>query len=148
MEINIVREKLRRLKCNISCDSFLLSDSFTLPSSANSLTKMYKVGTKAVLPCSWRSRLSVEGDSACHIQWLSPPDIVFEQQGEARWETEDLKGRAEVLAENLSSGDCSLIINDVQIADSGKYESFMLVDGAGSKKSWVFIQSVRLSVTG
>lgn len=131
----------------MKCDSVLLSDSSTLPSSARSLTIMYKVGAHAVLPCSWRA-LSEGGGSAGHIQWLNPPTIVFERRGVDKWAVDGLKGRAEVPEKSLESGNCSLIISNVQITDSGRYESFMVVDGARSKRTRVFIQGVKLSVTG
>lgn len=55
-------------------------------------------------------------------------------------------GRVEVPEERLGSGDCSLIISDAQLGDTGRYESFMVVDGVRSAKTRVFIQSVKLSV--
>ncbi|XP_030002504.1 galectin 17 [Sphaeramia orbicularis] len=104
-----------------------------------------KVGLQAKLPCSWKSRLD-EAPPVCHVQWRSTADTVFEQQGALRWEAAELAGRAEVPEGPLGSGDCSLIIKDVQIADAGRYESYMVVDGAQSRKTRVFIQSVKLLV--
>lgn len=74
--------------------------------------------------------------------------MVFEQEGDQKWQAEDFEGRLEVLQESLRSGDCSLIISDVQFGDAGQYESFMVVDGTRSTKSRVFIQRVQLSVFG
>lgn len=74
--------------------------------------------------------------------------MVFEQKGALKWQADDFEGRLEVLQERLGSGDCSLIISDVQIGDAGQYESFMVVDGVRSTKSRVFVQSVQLSVFG
>ncbi|XP_036949525.1 galectin 17 isoform X4 [Acanthopagrus latus] len=105
-----------------------------------------KVGNQAVLPCSWKSRLGEEALPTCHIQWATPVDTVFELRGEQKYEAEEFKGRVEVPEERLGSGDCSLIISDVQIGDTGRYESFMVVDGARTKKTRVFIQSIKLSV--
>ena len=107
-----------------------------------------KVGNQAVLPCSWKSRLGEEALPTCHIQWATPVDTVFELRGEQKYEAEEFKGRVEVPEERLGSGDCSLIISDVQIGDTGRYESFMVVDGARTKKTRVFIQSIKLSVFG
>lgn len=73
---------------------------------------------------------------------------MFELLGEQKWQAAEFKGRVEVLEEKLGSGDCSLIISDVQIKDAGRYESFMVVDGVRSTKTKVFIQSVKLSVFG
>lgn len=122
-------------------------DSASLSSTPH-LSITSKVGNEAMLPCSWKPRLGDTALSACHVQWTNPMDTVFEQRGELRWQAEEFTGRVEVNEEKLGSGDCSLIIRDVQIGDTGSYDSFMLVDGARSKKSRVFIQSVRLSVTG
>ncbi|XP_071355628.1 galectin 17 isoform X2 [Trachinotus anak] len=84
--------------------------------------------------------------TACHIQWTTVADTVFEQWGSRKWQMEDFKGRVEVPEEKLRSGDCSLIIQDVQIGDAGRYESFMVVDGVRSTKTKVFLQGVKLSV--
>ncbi|XP_073319081.1 galectin 17 isoform X2 [Pagrus major] len=115
------------------------------PSSINLPSVTSKVGNQAVLPCSWKS-LGVEAPSTCHIQWATPADTVFEVRGQQKWEAEEFEGRVEVPEERLGSGDCSLIISDVQIGDTGRYESFMVVDGARSKKTRKFIQSVKLFV--
>lgn len=120
-------------------------DSSSLP-SARSLTITSTVGSQAVLPCSWKSRLGEVALPACHIQWAKLSDTVFEQQGEERWQAEEYKGRVKVPEEQLGSGDCSLIISDVQIGDTGRYESFMVVDSERSRGTRVFIQSIKLSV--
>ncbi|KAF3834378.1 hypothetical protein F7725_025582 [Dissostichus mawsoni] len=99
------------------------------------------VGNQAVLPCSWKQRLGEVAPSACYIQWNSPADTVFELQGEKKWQAEEFQGRMEVPEEKLKSGDCSLVISDVQIGDTGRYESFMVVDGVRSAKTKVFIQN-------
>lgn len=122
------------------------------PDSSSSVTQLQsvitRVGNEAVLPCSWKSRLPEVDLPTCHIQWATPVDTVFELRGEQKWEAEEFKGRVEVPEERLGSGDCSLIIRDVQIGDTGRYESFMVVDGARSKKTRVFIQGIKLSVFG
>ncbi|XP_070777361.1 galectin 17 isoform X2 [Enoplosus armatus] len=123
-----------------------LVDSSSLSSIAHSQLVISSVGNQAVLPCSWKSRLGEAAPSVCHIQWMTPADTVFELRGELKWQAEEFVGRVEVPEERLESGDCSLIINDVQIGDAGRYESFMVVDGLRSKKTKVFIQSVKLSV--
>ncbi|XP_070840660.1 galectin 17 [Chaetodon trifascialis] len=126
----------------------LLLGSLVDSSSASSSTRsiISRVGNQAVLPCSWKSRLGEEAPSICHVQWATPPGIVFEQQGQNKWQAEEFRDRAEVPQDKLGSGDCSLIISDVQIGDTGRYESFMVVDGVKSTKTRVFIQSVKLSV--
>ncbi|XP_032375756.1 galectin 17 [Etheostoma spectabile] len=122
-------------------------DSSSLPPAPDSLSVSSLVGHRAVLPCSWKRRLGERAaPPPCHVQWATPADTVFEQRGARRWQAEEFRGRVEVPEENLGSGDCSLIISDVQIGDTGRYESFMVVDGHGDVKTRVFIQSVKLSV--
>ncbi|XP_037650139.1 galectin 17 isoform X1 [Sebastes umbrosus] len=123
-----------------------LVESSPLSSTTHFLSVTSKVGNQAVLPCSWKQRLGAAAPPACHIQWTTPADTVFEQRGEEKWQAEEFEGRVEVPEEKLGSGDCSLIITDVQIGDTGRYESFMVVDGVRSTKTRVFIQSVKLSV--
>lgn len=87
--------------------------------------------------------------SIYHMQWLNQVDTVLEQWGPDRYEAPEFEQRLEVQeVEKREAGDCSLIINDVQIGDAGQYESFMVVDRAASEKTRVFIQSVRLLVFG
>ncbi|XP_023276549.1 uncharacterized protein LOC111665708 [Seriola lalandi dorsalis] len=123
-----------------------LVDSSSLSSATNFLSVTSTVGNQVVLPCSWKPRLGEVAPSACHIQWTTLADTVFEQRGGRKWQAEEFEGRVEVPEEKLGSGDCSLIIRDVQIGDTGRYESFMVVDGVRSTKMKVFIQSVKLSV--
>ncbi|KAI3358244.1 hypothetical protein L3Q82_003238 [Scortum barcoo] len=123
-----------------------LVDSSSLSSAAQTRSIVSRVGNQAVLPCSWKSRVGEVPRSDCHIQWKTPMDTVFELRGDNTWEAEEFKGRVEVPEDRLGSGDCSLIIRDVQIRDTGRYESFMVVDGVRSTKTRVFIQSVKLSV--
>lgn len=84
-----------------------------------------------------------------HVQWLNQVDTVLEQWGPSRYQAPEFQERLEVREEDkLEAGDCSLIINDVQMGDAGHYESFMVVDGAPLEKTRVFIRSVRLLVFG
>lgn len=123
-----------------------LVDSSPLSSAASFLSITSTVGKQVVLPCSWKSRLGQVDPPACHIQWKTPDSTVFEQWGKMKWQAVEFQGRVEVPEDRLGSGDCSLIINDVQIKDTGRYESFMVVNGVMSEKTRVFIQSVKLSV--
>lgn len=103
------------------------------------------VGKQAVLPCSWKSRLGKRSLPDCHIQWQTPDETIFEQQGQIKWQAEEFHGRVAVPEDRLGSGDCSLIVSDVQLGDVGLYESFLVVDEA-KLKTRIFIQSVQLSV--
>lgn len=117
-------------------------DSSALPSIVS------MAGDQVVLPCSWKTHLGELAAPDCHIVWSTLADAVFEQRGEDRWEADEFRGRLEVPEERLRSGNCSLTIRDVQIADTGRYQSFMVVNDARSKKTRVSLQSVKLSVYG
>uniref|UniRef100_UPI0037E7CEF6 galectin 17 n=1 Tax=Semicossyphus pulcher TaxID=241346 RepID=UPI0037E7CEF6 len=135
------------LRCFIHLLCFLIGslvDSSSLPSYPPSIN--CTVGTQAVLPCSWKRRLGEVVLPDCHIQWKNPAKTVFEQLGERKFEGLRFKGRLAVPEDRLESGDCSLVISDVQIGDMGRYESYMVVDGVRATKTKVFIQSVKLSV--
>lgn len=125
----------------------LFDSSPLLPSPAPlSQSIQSRVGHRTVLPCDWRPRLQVAQPS-CHVQWLHQVDTVLEQWGRSKYQAPEYQQRLEVgEEEKLEAGDCSLIINDVQMGDAGHYESFMVVDRAPSEKTRVFIHSVRLLV--
>uniref|UniRef100_A0A8D3AUB3 VHSV-induced protein n=1 Tax=Scophthalmus maximus TaxID=52904 RepID=A0A8D3AUB3_SCOMX len=144
-------------RCSSSCFFYtsclrasFLPDSSSLAATTHFLSVTSTVGERAVLPCSWSSRLrsaAAAAASHCHIQWqTTASDTVFEKRGPQRWQAAEFEGRVEVPEEQLGHGDCSLVISDVQIGDTGRYESFMVVDGERSGKTRVFIQGVRLSV--
>ncbi|XP_072226709.1 galectin 17 [Leuresthes tenuis] len=121
-------------------------DSSSLSSASRTKSIMSTVGDQVVLPCSWKSGLGEVAPSACHVQWVAPPKTIFEQRGKDVAVAEKFMGRLEVPEKKLESGDCSLIMKDVQIGDTGRYESFIVVDGAMSRKERLFIQSVKLFV--
>ncbi|XP_041822974.1 uncharacterized protein LOC121628125 [Melanotaenia boesemani] len=139
-----------RLRLFIQLQCFLIGslvDSSILPSAARPLSITSTAGSQAVLPCSWKTSLGEVAPSACHVQWDTPPKTIFERYGDAEWQAAEFKDRAVVPEEKLESGDCSLIIKDVQIGDTGRYESFMVVEEGRSRNTRVFIQSVKLYVT-
>lgn len=122
-------------------------DSSSLPPSALPESVTSRVGNQVVLPCGWKSHLKA-APLTYHVQWINPVDTVFELRGHRKYQAEEFRERVEVPEERLVTGDCSLIIDDVQIGDTGHYESFMVVDGARSERTRVFIHSVRLLVFG
>lgn len=131
----------------VSC--FLLgiligSSSLTPPPPPRSVISL--VGNRVVLPCSWKELLPDVAPAASHVLWATPAKTVFELWGDRTWQAEEFQGRAGVPRAALPSGDCSLVIRDVQIADAGRYEGFMLVNGGRARKTRIFIQSVRLAV--
>lgn len=108
------------------------------------------VGTQVVLPCSWRPSLGSRSLSVFHVQWsLESLGPVLEQSGSRRWLSPDFEDRAQVPESELESGDCSLIIQDVQVTDAGQYDSYMILDQDQDQtkaKTGIFIQSVKLLV--
>ncbi|XP_029976117.1 galectin 17 [Salarias fasciatus] len=136
-----------RLWFSFQLPCFLFGSLLGSPPPASSpLSVSTAVGNQVVLPCSWRTPLGARVPPQCHVQWVSPADTVFEQRGEQRFEAEEFRGRLEVPEDRLGSGDCSLIISDAQLADSGSYHGFMVLDGERARRTRVFVQSVRLSV--
>uniref|UniRef100_A0A3P9DMV5 Uncharacterized LOC101464314 n=1 Tax=Maylandia zebra TaxID=106582 RepID=A0A3P9DMV5_9CICH len=123
---------------------FLSADSSSLSSAMLSIS--YMAGDQAILPCSWKSHLGEAALPVCHVQWVTLSDTVFEQRGDEKWQAPEFEGRMRVPEEKLGSGNCSLIISDVQLGDTGRYDSFMVVDGKRSARTRVFIQGVRLLV--
>ncbi|XP_058475012.1 galectin 17 [Solea solea] len=127
----------------ISC---LLHSS--LSSATRFLAVSCTVGEQALLPCWWKSVLKDVDPSPPHIQWRTiTAEMVFEQWGVRQWQANEYKDRVQVPEALLDSGDCSLVIKEVQMDDTGKYESFMMVEKDRSRKTRVFIQGVKLSVT-
>ncbi|XP_029369673.1 uncharacterized protein LOC115050766 [Echeneis naucrates] len=112
--------------------------------SASPLLISSTVGNQAVLPCSWRKRLE-SMTSTCYVQWARVTGTVFERRGSDKWEADAFENRLEVPEETLRSGNCSLIIKDVQIGDTGTYESFMVVK-LTDQQTKVFIQGIKLLV--
>ncbi|XP_068602969.1 galectin 17 isoform X2 [Brachionichthys hirsutus] len=123
-----------------------LMDSCSLTPAAPVRSVVSEVGNQVTLPCCWKEHLPDVAPPASHVLWATPAKTVFELWGGRVWQAEEFQGRAEVPQETLLSGNCSLVIGDVQIGDAGSYESFLVLDGARSRKTRVFIQSVRLSV--
>ncbi|CAI5692107.1 uncharacterized protein igldcp [Oreochromis niloticus] len=140
-----VTERLRFFILIQCLQTGALVDSSSLSSAMLSIS--YMAGDQAILPCSWKSHLGEAALPVCHVQWVTPSDTVFEQRGNDKWQAPEFEGRVRVPEEKLGSGNCSLIISDVQLGDTGRYDSFMVVDGKRSKRTRVFIQGVRLLVS-
>uniref|UniRef100_A0AAR2IM83 Immunoglobulin V-set domain-containing protein n=1 Tax=Pygocentrus nattereri TaxID=42514 RepID=A0AAR2IM83_PYGNA len=108
-----------------------------------------KAGSSAVLPCDWRNKTQSPGEKP-HIEWRTPSETVFERQGGDQYEGEGYEHRVDVPEDKLLGGDCSLVLKDVRLNDSGPYESYLLERrrrrSLHSKR--VFIQAVELSVEG
>ncbi|CAL1583879.1 unnamed protein product [Knipowitschia caucasica] len=91
------------------------SSSFSSPSVVVAL-----VGSEALLPCSWLQ-------PGPHVQWSSESSgPVLEQRGSERWSSPDLSERVLVPESGLQTGDCSLLISDVQVTDAGQYNAYVI----------------------
>ncbi|KAL7868531.1 hypothetical protein SRHO_G00099150 [Serrasalmus rhombeus] len=104
-------------------------------------------GSSAVLPCDFRNKTQSSGERP-HIEWRTVSETVFERRGGDQYEGEGYEHRVDVPEDKLLSGDCSLVLKDVRLNDSGPYESYLLerrrTRSLRSKR--VFIQAVELSV--
>ncbi|XP_017581236.2 uncharacterized protein LOC108444532 isoform X1 [Pygocentrus nattereri] len=106
-----------------------------------------KAGSSAVLPCDWRNKTQSSGERP-HIEWRTPSETVFERQGGDQYEGEGYEHRVDVPEDKLLGGDCSLVLKDVRLNDSGPYESYLLERQMrrSLRSKQVFIQAVELSV--
>ncbi|XP_063041262.1 galectin 17 [Engraulis encrasicolus] len=111
------------------------------------------VGQSAVLPCMVLSPSSSSPDQLAlpppsdspYIQWLSMSETVFERMGPEDFQGEGFEGRADVPQEMLQRGNCSLLLGDARLVDSGVYQSYLVV-GQTKVKRKVLLQSVDLVV--
>uniref|UniRef100_A0A3B3ZHS0 Immunoglobulin V-set domain-containing protein n=1 Tax=Periophthalmus magnuspinnatus TaxID=409849 RepID=A0A3B3ZHS0_9GOBI len=72
-------------------------------------------------------------------------------RGSEHWASAELLDRARVSESGLQTGDCSLLIRDVQVSDGGQYHGYMILDEGQSGTetrtgTGVFIGSVKLLV--
>lgn len=105
------------------------------------------VGTDVRLPCTCPP---LGPPSVPHVQWcLESSGPVLEQRGQQRWTTEEFSDRAEIPESGPGSGNCSLLLRDLQVTDEGQYHGFMIQDQSQTEsetKTGVFICSVKLLV--
>ncbi|KAJ0003828.1 hypothetical protein NQD34_008926 [Periophthalmus magnuspinnatus] len=133
------------------------SVSSSLPPASNLASPTFHavvstlVGKDTVLPCSWQQHLS-HLPPVPHVQWcLESSGPVLEQRGSEHWASAELLDRARVSESGLQTGDCSLLIRDVQVSDGGQYHGYMILDEGQSGTetrtgTGVFIGSVKLLV--
>ncbi|XP_036419177.1 versican core protein-like isoform X2 [Colossoma macropomum] len=117
--------------------------------SAQSRTNMsVRVGSTAVLPCDWRNISNTQSSSQTpHVEWCKSAETVFARRGGELYQGEGYEDRVDVPEDHLLKGDCSLVLKNVRPADSGIYESFLLVRRTKrAPLSRVSIQKVELSV--
>ncbi|KAL7858723.1 hypothetical protein AOLI_G00188250 [Acnodon oligacanthus] len=106
-----------------------------------------KAGSSAVLPCDWRNKTQSSGERP-HIEWRTLTETVFERRGGDQYQGEGYERRVDVPEHKLLGGDCSLVLKDVRLTDSGPYESYLLEKRRkrSLRSKRVFIQAVELSV--
>ncbi|KAF5886982.1 antigen like protein, partial [Clarias magur] len=98
------------------------------------------VGSTAVLPCEMTS---VNTDRL-YIVWRMKSEIVFERLGEKLYQDEGYEGRVDVPVEELRKGNCSLVLHNLTLDDTGVYSSYQTV--RRTKRETFPINSVKLSV--
>lgn len=101
-----------------------------------------EVSSTVVLPCT----LKVPSDSS-YIRWSTDKDI-FERSGKEWLVGEGYEGRVDVPEDKLLTGDCSLVLHNLTIADKGVYKSYQTVRrtkrSALVSEKWVQLSSVEL----
>ncbi|XP_046716275.1 uncharacterized protein LOC124392989 [Silurus meridionalis] len=102
------------------------------------------VGSTVILPCQWRN-ITVQTP---HVQWSTLFETVFERKGVKMYEGEGYENRVDVPQDNLLKGNCSLVLMNVRLLDTGVYESYMSVKRRkrASTTKWVLLESIELSV--
>ncbi|KAF5897265.1 ATP-binding cassette sub-family G member 2-like, partial [Clarias magur] len=100
------------------------------------------VGSTAVLPCElWSVFFQIP-----YVRWLIESETVFERVGEETYEGEGYEGRVDVPKEELNKRNCSLVLRNLTLTDSGIYTSHQKV--MRTKRSPVrTVSRVNLSVS-
>ncbi|KAI5096923.1 hypothetical protein C0J45_13817 [Silurus meridionalis] len=81
------------------------------------------LGSTAVLPCELKS----VGTEPLYIKWKNKDEIVFERNGTVVQYGEGYEGRVDVPEEELRKGNCSLVLHNLTLNDSGDYTSIQTV---------------------
>ncbi|XP_047675935.1 uncharacterized protein LOC113651471 [Tachysurus fulvidraco] len=97
------------------------------------------VGSTVVLPCDW-SHLSIKTP---YIKWFIDSETVFERKGKDSYPGEGYEGRVDVPEDELLKGNCSLVMKNIRVSDTGIYSSSMLITDTQEP---VLVQKVKLSV--
>ncbi|XP_047670006.1 uncharacterized protein LOC113662745 isoform X2 [Tachysurus fulvidraco] len=96
------------------------------------------VGSTVVLPCDW-SHLSIKTP---YVKWFIDSETVFKRKGKDSYQCEGYEGRVNVPENELLKGNCSLVMKNISVSDTGIYSSSMIKDTQES----VLVQKVKLSV--
>lgn len=117
------------------------SKFFSGPLSAETVSG--QVSSTATLPC-----LLKEQSESPYIRWSTDKVDVFERSGKESFQGEGYLHRVDVPLNKLLKGDCSLVLQNLTIADKGVYKSYQAV--RRTKRStlvtekWLLINSVKL----
>ncbi|XP_047675951.1 uncharacterized protein LOC125145770 [Tachysurus fulvidraco] len=97
------------------------------------------VGSTVVLPCDW-SHLSIKTP---YVQWFIDSETVFERKGKDSYPGKGYEGRVDVPEDELLKGNCSLVMKNISVSDTGIYSSSMLITDTQES---VLVQKVKLTV--
>ncbi|XP_047675920.1 uncharacterized protein LOC113656605 isoform X3 [Tachysurus fulvidraco] len=113
--------------------------------SAESLvTVSAQVGSTVILPC----KLTEEFKPTSVIRWQFNKDIVFERSSNGTYSGSGYEGRVDVPVDELRKGNCSLVLKNIRVNDTGIYNSGTMVHVDNNTAERKEINSVRLSVYG
>ncbi|KAF5900504.1 antigen like protein, partial [Clarias magur] len=99
-----------------------------LLSAVPNFTVSERVGSTAVLPCELKN---VHTETP-YIKWSIKSKSVLEREGEDSYQGEGYKGRVDVPVEKLNKGNCSLLLENLRLNDTGVYTSFLAVTDINS----------------
>ncbi|KAI5615885.1 hypothetical protein C0J50_8734 [Silurus asotus] len=105
-----------------------------------------EVGSTIVLPC----KLESVGPETLYIKWIKESNMVFERKPDNGKAGEGYEGRVDVPEEELRKGNCSLVLRNPTLNDTGVYTNIQLVPRIKRSVTREFkkISSVSLSVSG
>ncbi|KAF5900510.1 antigen like protein [Clarias magur] len=119
------------------CTRFVIS---VLLSAVFEISVSGPVGSTAILPC----QLTSVDTHTLYIRWNTESEVVFERQnGNGGYE-----GRVDVPVEELRKGNCSLVLHNLRLTDTGVYTSYQTVNNTNGRPNGkaVLINHVKLSV--
>ncbi|KAM9496730.1 uncharacterized protein Hap1MRO34_001571 [Clarias gariepinus] len=114
----------------------------SLLSAEPEISEYRLVGSTAVLPCQLTS---VDTDTP-YIMWSTESEIVFERLGVGIYQDEGYEGRVDVPVEELRKGNCSLVLHDLRLKDTGVYYSYLIHYQSPDDFRTELLNRVKLSV--